>query len=794
MCLYATEMASPIPTFVHPASEAFSALSTSAALTYDNKESFQSVPATDTTVGSDGIDYTSLAEPDDVRVFHLKKVDSILPLGEWNGIKMIASYQSGGLEFEKDYVHNAHQYGYSKCQSYGRCDALQQVGSLCKGGHGYCYTSSTGTLECGRTVSTSRRFSSTEEHTVVTSTHVTLWAYNFVQYFSYIGGSMVVKGSVGPMTTSGTMQTFSYSLSGLDTACSMGPGTAANSCGIHVHAGKTCHADALGHYYRDPVTVDPWTAIAYKSHADGTATGLVNVDTGASSTELVGKAFIVHAYDGSRIGCALLTVSETKKPPVRCPRGTPADKGAPTNQIVNAKRFLIAGCMIMSDADYNPSAEVHVPSMCRVPADYMKGCGMPGALNFQPGSSQVGFCQYRTLGCTDPNSVNFSPYATENDGSCIVIKKGCTVKYDGYAGVESATPKYEKLYVGLPLRIGGVYDYPEYPSVVNYDSTANVLDGCVAAVEGCMDSTAKNYNPQATINTNTWCVPIINGCMMPTTSPAGDYVVTNFDPSATVNVKATCGYFHRGCRTVSAINYDDWASVDGPCWPLSYGCLDTGALNFGCDTRGTSSCGSLTNNIFTSSVAVTVHEQIVCVYDAGDLLTTAEMNLPENANRAMISVVSFKISGEITDYTDAMKAQLIAKYCAQLTLPDCVSSTTILIQVASVIVSFTSTTKTPAEGQTLQAELNTAFETIPKTDAVFNSVVGVGSVESVPYVQPLVWETESTGPVKKSSDNIPLIIGLVVGLVGGFCLLALLYYLYQRRKQQQSYAKTIVPA
>merc|ERR1719408_475973 len=103
------------------------------------------------------------------------------------------------------------------------------------------------------------------------------------------------------------MQTFPYHLSGIDKACAGGAGTAANSCGIHIHAGKTCMDNALGHYYRDPVMTDPWTSIAYTANADGTTTGVVNVDTGADSTELLDRAFIVHAYDGSRIGCAMLT-------------------------------------------------------------------------------------------------------------------------------------------------------------------------------------------------------------------------------------------------------------------------------------------------------------------------------------------------------------------------------------------------------------------------------------------------------------------------------------------------------
>ena len=109
------------------------------------------------------------------------------------------------------------------------------------------------------------------------------------------------------MQTTGTTQTFEYSLTGADTACSSGAGSAANSCGIHVHSGMTCTGDAGGHYFTGAVTSDPWTSIAYTSDASsGTSSGTVTVDTGALSTDINGRALIVHAYDGSRIACAIL--------------------------------------------------------------------------------------------------------------------------------------------------------------------------------------------------------------------------------------------------------------------------------------------------------------------------------------------------------------------------------------------------------------------------------------------------------------------------------------------------------
>ena len=133
-----------------------------------------------------------------------------------------------------------------------------------------------------------------------TAAQVSLTAGGFVPYYSY-SGSLAAAGTVGPMTTSGTTQTFAWSLSGVDPACASGAGSAGNSCGIHIHAGTTCTGDAGGHYYTGAVTTDPWASIAYTSDAGGTTSGSLSVDTGAISSEVAGRSMIIHAYDGSRI-------------------------------------------------------------------------------------------------------------------------------------------------------------------------------------------------------------------------------------------------------------------------------------------------------------------------------------------------------------------------------------------------------------------------------------------------------------------------------------------------------------
>ena len=70
--------------------------------------------------------------------------------------------------------------------------------------------------------------------------------------------------------------------------------------------------DAGGHYYAGAVTADPWASIVYIAAAYDTASesftadGSFTVNTGALSTAIIGRSFVIHNYDGVRIACAVL--------------------------------------------------------------------------------------------------------------------------------------------------------------------------------------------------------------------------------------------------------------------------------------------------------------------------------------------------------------------------------------------------------------------------------------------------------------------------------------------------------
>ena len=187
---------------------------------------------------------------------------------------------------------------------------------------------------------------------------------------------------------------------------------------------------------------------------------------------------------------------------VPCPPGTPNTNGGATGTLIAANRGPIAGCMIPSDTKFLQSADVHVPQMCALPAHYLPGCLFPGAVNYDPLARESAFCRYETLGCTDPNALNYNSLATQHDAAACLMygAPGCT------------------LGVGM----------------LNYNASANVLSGCVPAIDGCMDSSAANYDAHATIQLGALCVPRVVGCMNPRAN--------SYNPIATVNARTLCVY------------------------------------------------------------------------------------------------------------------------------------------------------------------------------------------------------------------------------------------------------------
>merc|ERR1711988_742026 len=144
------------------------------------------------------------------------------------------------------------------------------------------------------------------------------------------------------------------------------------------------------------------------------------------------------------------------------------------------------------------------------PADFRKGCMLPSAVNYDPTAKQVGMCKFSTKGCLSSTALNYNSLATvpDLDKPCIEPLPGCTINVATYANVSSGTPAYKSGTYGSAATGSGGWQYKrkheeaDYTgsAVVSYNPAANVNSGCIVAVEGCMDSSARNYDPLATVN------------------------------------------------------------------------------------------------------------------------------------------------------------------------------------------------------------------------------------------------------------------------------------------------------
>uniref|UniRef100_A0A7S4EK82 FAS1 domain-containing protein n=1 Tax=Pseudo-nitzschia australis TaxID=44445 RepID=A0A7S4EK82_9STRA len=120
--------------------------------------------------------------------------------------------------------------------------------------------------------------------------------------------------------------------------------TAANGCGVHIHAGMDCESTESqgGHWYNEaPLDfTDPWALIGYEqTNAAGLGQFASCVYTGfdvaSDPTLLVGRAFIVHREDGSRASCGLISKAPHGYKPVTYAADTVPIPGTGTGHKTN---------------------------------------------------------------------------------------------------------------------------------------------------------------------------------------------------------------------------------------------------------------------------------------------------------------------------------------------------------------------------------------------------------------------------------------------------------------------------
>jgi len=86
------------------------------------------------------------------------------------------------------------------------------------------------------------------------------------------------------------------------------------NCGVHIHTGTTCDdASLVGGHYWDSVgdtVADPWTSTygaVYNTDGEGMDDAMYPLNSGYDFDDNLGHAVVVHASDGTRIGCGVLS-------------------------------------------------------------------------------------------------------------------------------------------------------------------------------------------------------------------------------------------------------------------------------------------------------------------------------------------------------------------------------------------------------------------------------------------------------------------------------------------------------
>ncbi|MEC8399799.1 MAG: T9SS type A sorting domain-containing protein, partial [Bacteroidota bacterium] len=336
---------------------------------------------------------------------------------------------------------------------------------------------------------------------------------------------------------------------------------------------------------------------------------------------------------------------------------------------------LVAGCLLPFACNYDPTADYIVVELC----DFAScvGCTDEEACNYDPtatlgsasaceypaipfldcdgnclnDSDEDGVCDEQEIpGCTDEAAVNFNPFATDDNGTCIVLQGGCVLpfacNYDAEADFYlPGSCDFSCLFGAgegdcnneLACNYGAT-DEPcmffdaegntcvpggcTMTAACNYDADAAYNDGScefsTCQVFGCNVSTACNFNEDATVNDGSCdfasCFSNdVEGCTNP--------MACNFDGEATLN-DGSCDFTScadMGCTDANACNYDVTATInDGSCVMATTGydcfgnCIADVDGDGVCDMDEVSGCTDMGANNYDPSAT---DNNGTCTYD-----------------------------------------------------------------------------------------------------------------------------------------------------------------------------------
>ena len=282
---------------------------------------------------------------------------------------------------------------------------------------------------------------------------------------------------------------------------------------------------------------------------------------------------------------------------------------------------LVAGCLLPFACNYDPNADYIIVSLC----DFSScvGCTDETACNYDADATlgSASACDYPSVpfldcdgnclndadgdgvcdeqeipGCTDETAVNFNPFATDDNGTCIVLQGGCVLPFA--CNYDASADFYLPGSCDFSCLFGAAEGDCNNEMACNYgaiDEPCVFFDaqGNTCVPGGCTINGACNYDAAAAYNDGS--------CEFATCQVFGCNVeaACNYNADATVNDGscdfATCFNIEtEGCTNPMACNYSEEAtSNDGSCEFLScldMGCTDENACNY--DANATINDGS----------------------------------------------------------------------------------------------------------------------------------------------------------------------------------------------------------
>ncbi len=219
-------------------------------------------------------------------------------------------------------------------------------------------------------------------------------------------------------------------------------------------------------------------------------------------------------------------------------------------------------------------------------------------------------------GCMDSSANNYNASATVSDGNCTYDNTpsycqdtsasnygqlgDCT-----YDNTPSLCTDLSASNVGSP----GPCTYDDTPSYCTDTMASNYMQQGPCTYDNtpsyCTDSSASNYMQLGD------CIYNVPGCM--------DFTASNFNPAATID-NGTCNYSQTGCMNPNADNFDEGATIDDGSCEIG-GCMDWTKINYNPEaTYNNGTCGgrALSRtflNIWTVPDGLPVGDQGICVED-----------------------------------------------------------------------------------------------------------------------------------------------------------------------------------